>query len=622
MFTIITRNFFLTFFLLICFWVNSYGNETLPNAFLLLQKTDVIFTKNHIEKKHRYKILINNPEGEKYNNIEIIYSRLVKVTGIEATLKTIDGTPIKKLKKEDIKDRMYFSDITFYDDFMVKEFSLTTNKYPYILDYSYLESSNQFLDIEYWIPVINESIPLLNGELNITVPKSEKIFTQNSETCHLSTDTTANEITYHWKASYLSKKVNKSLAVHPTEYLPWVRVVPENFRFEIAGSLKSWEDFGNWEYNILKNKNKLPDFETNKVNEIVSGLTDEKEKIRKLFHYLQDNTRYVAISVETGGLIPYPAGYVAENKYGDCKALANYFKSILETCGIKAYYTDIYAGNKIKCINNNFPSQQFNHVILTIPVKNDTLWVDCTSDYALGYTGTFIQGRKAFFIDNNNSHLISTKKLEAENVKENRVIFIKESAQSGAEINYNSILRGEKYEMIYSINKNCNPKDKTEIFRNYFIRNSENLLTYQISSPDRDSDFVDLKYKTTCKNIYRKYGDDYVVSPVPIADSYDFDSQIKQKIQFDFPVFRTDTQYIEINENFKILQVPEKITIRSDFGNYEFGFILNDNKIVVTKTYHIKAGVYTEDQCNDIYSFLKSISEKDKNINFLIGSNM
>ncbi|MFM6925930.1 MAG: hypothetical protein ACKOU7_10555, partial [Ferruginibacter sp.] len=80
-----------------------------------------------------------------------------------------------------------------------------------------------------------------------------------------------------------------------------------------------------------------------------------------------------------GGWRPFPASFVDDKKYGDCKALSNYMKSTLDAVGIKSNILIIYRDYEPKIVDEKFPMNNFNHAILCIPQATDTIWLECTS---------------------------------------------------------------------------------------------------------------------------------------------------------------------------------------------------------------------------------------------------
>lgn len=590
----------------------------LSDVVLLKQNSFVNVSGNDIIKKHNFQILINQPTGERYSKVDILYSKLNKISDINAFITDKNGNFIKKLQKSDIKDRMYFSNISFYDDYMLKEFLLTNNTYPYILNYSYTEVVHQFLDVDFWIPVLNDRICTLNAELEISIPKNYSISYHQSPDCEMRIDSTEKTYSYHWKTSYTPQKYNYDYFTNHIDNKPNVRVVPKKFKFETNGSFESWNSYGNWQWEILKRKNDLSESDKINLNNLIKDISADKEKIRKLYHYLQDNTRYINISTETGGMIPYPASYVSEKKYGDCKALTNYFKTILEGAGIKSYYTDVYAGSKIRDVITEFPSQQFNHVILYIPLKNDTLWLDCTSDMAFGYLGTFTQGRKVFVIDKDQSRILQTPALLKDEVEEKRRIVILESNQNNAEINYQCVLNGESYEMFHGIAQNYSHADQVDFMKNRYIKGTEELIDFQITLPHRDSAFVLLRYNTKKKNIFKKYGEELLISTIPIVTDPEIDDKIEQNIQIDFPVCRTDTVIVRLKNAIHPANLPQPIHITSDYGEYVFKYDIIDKEIHLIKSYNLKSGRYPKKDSQSFYNFLKNTYNADRNISFLL----
>lgn len=436
---------FLYCFLFIAIQPNSATVN--KNAVLLNLTTNAIIEGNQLTKKYNYTILINNINGEEYAEIELNSSKLDELSDIEAYITDINGVIIKKLSKKQIKTKSAFYDITFYSDLQIKEFELKNPTYPYILHYSYTRKSKQFFYIEYWSPILNPQIQTVNAEFNLTVPTSYKFNSYSANVPDCKKDSTTNSYTFCWKTSYTPTSFPNTKFVDIHQKLPYLKVVPVNFLYELPGQQDEWINFGDWEYKINKTRESLPESEKQTIDKLTTGVKNNIDKLKILYKYLQKTTRYINVNIETGGLVPYPASYVAERKYGDCKALSNYFKAVLAYAGIESFYTDVYAGDYIKPIIRDFPSQQFNHVILTVPIEKDTFWVDCTSKNPFGYISTFIQGRDAFLVKEHGSHFVHIPALNATATEQNRTINISEDNEN-ALVDVTNVYRGDEYESL------------------------------------------------------------------------------------------------------------------------------------------------------------------------------
>jgi hypothetical protein len=173
----------------------------------------------------------------------------------------------------------------------------------------------EFLSIENWLPVLDCETPTVKALLVVEVPIGYKISNRSQLTDSFRCDSTDQLVRYTWNASYTKLIEPEVLSPRIASLLPYVIIVPASFKFDLTGSLTSWSSFGEWHNNLLKGLSYLPDTEKNNIENLLKGTTDTKEKIKILYNYLQDNTRYINITIETGGLKPYPASYVAINKY-------------------------------------------------------------------------------------------------------------------------------------------------------------------------------------------------------------------------------------------------------------------------------------------------------------------
>ena len=585
------------------------------DAGLISQVTDITVRNDKLVKTFYYEIRINNRRGEKYTNVSIPYTRTDRISKIEAYIKDKNQVIIKRLKMNEISERSAISDFSLYEDDFVKEFTLKHNIYPYTLVYSWQLTQDEFLFIDNWIPVLGYDIPTYQATLNVLTPLDCKILYSNHLVDPPETDTVDGEVKYTWTTKY-TDIVKPEVYSPPIEnFLPSVTIVPQNFKYEIKGSFKSWTDFGNWQNKLLQGLNELPGDEKKKILALIKNIDDTTEKIKVLYHYLQDDTRYVNIKIETGGLKPYPASYVSKNKYGDCKALTNYFKSVMDFIGVKAYYTKVYAGNPIKKVNESFPSQQFNHIILFIPLPSDTIWLDCTSDYAFDYLGTFTQNRDAFVVDENNSRFVHTPPLSCQDVRETRKINILYDPRQGAIVKFNNIYKGEYYEMLLGLENSFSEPEKTRIMRNYIVENGFELIDYKISKSNRDSSDVELSYEAASGNIFKNYGNELLVKNIPFSlPHFEKPGNRKLPVQIDYPVCKTDTLVYQIPDGYKLQEVPDSTTFSNNFGQYSLQFSKQDRTITVVKNLLIKSGYYPLSEYNDFYKFVNKIHNIENRI--------
>ncbi|HEY6915551.1 MAG TPA: DUF3857 domain-containing protein, partial [Paludibacter sp.] len=387
-----------------------------PAVTVLKNNTDIEVDLNKIKKSVYCEIIFNNGNSDSYSTIKIPYSELIKLSNITASIEDMNGKIIKKLKNSDIESCSNTSNEAFFDDNMIKKFTLKHNVYPYRLKYSYESTESEFIDITFWTPCYDLHVPVMSAQLKITAPRNYPIKYLNHGINYFHTDTLTDKISYCWQTAFY-KPIHQEI-FSPDEFalLPSVRVFPVDFKYNKPGSFNNWVTYGNWQYEINKDKQQLTDQEITTLKQLTANITDSLTILKTLYHYLEDNTRYINVSIATGGFVPFPAEYVIANKYGDCKALSNYFQAILNYYGFKSHYSKVFASKTINHTEENFSCPQFNHIILCVPFRKDTIWLDCTSDGPFAYQGTFTQGRKAFIIDKDKSRLVNIPALSANDV--------------------------------------------------------------------------------------------------------------------------------------------------------------------------------------------------------------
>jgi len=442
----------------------------------------------------------------------------------------------------------------------------------------------------------------------VDVPKNYPIKYRQKVINEPQITTGETSVQYVWTGSYQALK--KETDVGEIDKLPEITVLPLTFKYGEKGSWDSWTSFGDWVALLNRNMDVLPLSEQQKIDRLLSGITGKKEKARILYKYLQDYTRYVNVKIDVGGLKTYPASYVSENKYGDCKALSNYMKSMLAYVGIPSYYTLIRAGSRSGDIDKSFPYQAFNHVIVTVPLENDTVFLECTSkNIPFGYLGTFTQNRDAFMIiPAGCSRFIHTPALTDKEVLCKRIIRI--DGNNNGEIEMTC--RGEEYEEITGYSNETELMDKyvrTQLLSDI----SSNVYKWELSGSGKEKPEVTLKAIVKLQNPVKKYGNNLVLPNLPYdLPALETPEKRTQNAQIYFPVFRRDSIYYKLNGN-SIARLPDPVNIQTEQGYYRMNCTLtNDDNILVTKELLIKSGIRTMAEYADFYNFITSVRNAEK----------
>ncbi|HMI78400.1 MAG TPA: DUF3857 domain-containing protein, partial [Ferruginibacter sp.] len=137
-----------------------------------------------------------------------------------------------------------------------------------------------------------------------------------------------NKDTYRWEQKDLTSFKLEKHSGSPGNYLPQILLAPNKFQLDdYDGDMTSWKNFGIWINDLYANVSSLREEKKQFYRDMVKNAASDKEKAAILYAYMQNNMRYVSIQLGIGGWRPFPAGFVEEKKYGDCKALSNYLKS-------------------------------------------------------------------------------------------------------------------------------------------------------------------------------------------------------------------------------------------------------------------------------------------------------
>ncbi len=254
-------------------------------------------------------------------------------------------------------------------------------------------------------------------------------------------------------------------------YEPTVLLGPTKFQLDdYDGDMTTWKNFGAWMDNLYAKTTALPEEKKTFYRDMVKNAATDRQKAEILYSYMQNNMRYVSIQLGIGGLRPFPASFVDDKKYGDCKALSNYLKSALDAVGVKSNLLIIQGSTTPREVYEDFSANYFNHVILCIPQQKDTIWLECTSTtLPFAQLGPFTENRKAMMVTENGGVLVNTPVSNYKTNTEAINTVIEVNEEGGAKVRTNYTLWGEGRDELLNRYHDLKEDEK----RKYFITQNE-----------------------------------------------------------------------------------------------------------------------------------------------------
>lgn len=363
-------------------------------------------------------VTIFERDDRRYGELLIWYGRNTDIEDLEGRIYDGEGNEIRRLRDEDILDLPAVDGATFYSDSRVRIARLFHHQYPYTVEFQYEVEYDGFINWPRWYA---QRYPdaVEHSRFEVSTPYPLR-FWCNSDSVKPVTTIRGTSTEYVWEARNIPR-IPTDLYGDIEDVTPMVLIAPDAFSLEgHSGSMATWTDFGRWYGKLSEGKDNLPPDAVAEVKALVRPEDDLEARIRAVYRYMQSRTRYVSVQLGIGGWQPFDARYVHERGYGDCKALTNYMKALLGCAGIESYPVLVYNGSARYPMIPEFPSSQFNHVILCVPAGQDSLWLECTSQsLPAGRIGSGNENRHALLVGPEGGIVVRTPaSMASENTQE------------------------------------------------------------------------------------------------------------------------------------------------------------------------------------------------------------
>lgn len=625
-------------FCLLLFWLPISAQTTTPIPDSIKHGADAVYRRHSITIDYTSpnKLIINgvvevtvlNEKGRTHSDFSLAYDKDKPIRSMVAYLFDENGRKIKTFKGKEIKDYSLYSESTLFHDTRQKQIEVYSPKYPYTALFEYTQHYNQFISIPSWFPQIGYRVGVEHSSYTInnneSTPFRYKLFNLPEPVQYaIKPDVTSSS----WQLQNLKPIFSESFSSNFFEQTPSLMIVPECFSYKNTyGCYTSWTSYGEWVSSLIKSRADYSEKMLHTVQNLVSNVVDEKEKVRIIYKYMQNHTRYVSIQLGIGGYQPFLASQVEETGWGDCKALVNYTKTLLRLANIESHYCEIGVDNK-QIMFDDFPSAgQTNHIVLAVPIKSDTLWLECTSqNLPFGYLPYSLQNQKVLWVDENNStgHLVKTPVPNAEFNSRKRFIEFKLDANGNAEGQMRTTVQGGELSRLFP-ELWAPHEEKVRIINHKYSIPGFKLISFDYTLVEGDTASANETVNMSIQNLASKTGERLFLKSNLFGGINSIPAKVKTRrseVILEHTYFHSDTVLFKLPDGYKTEHLPQQNSICNSFGELNTQYINRGNEILYIRDLKINRYRGPSSNYNAFIDFLIQINRSDEQNIILIGNN-
>jgi len=490
--------------------------------------------------------------------------------------------------------------------------------YPYSIEYEFERFSWELVQYPVWRGVDDYYRPIEDASWKILAPEEFMVrYLSLNFPDHGNFPVRNNDSALSWKIRNFAALIPEPLSTGIDQIVPVVYIAPAMIL--IPGhdpEPATWKAYGMWINWLNNNRGRLPDEIKMKIRQIISDSPDTLTTLKRIYGYFQENTRYISVQIGIGGYQPVDATTIAKYGYGDCKGLTNFLKALFECAGINSYYTLVNAGKWSMPIKTGFPSLQFNHAILCVPLKNDTIWLECTSQVIpFGYLGMMTENHEVLIITPEGGIIARTPSIPKSRNLLTRTAVIDLDSTGDAHISCTTKVTGLQYEL-FDDKLHLSKEEQKEMVRKELSIPTMNIvkLTYhslpgEVPEATQELEMTIPAYATlTGARMFIPLNTFDRVPPLPLLKE-------NRNLPFYPGIGYCDTDSIVFRLPLNVTSdfIPDDIKLNTGFGTYSAEVTWTNNELHYVRQYFNEGGKFSPEDYSDYHSFNKMVSKADRN---------
>lgn len=525
-------------------------------------------------------------DGESYSGV-IYYNPQIELKEVRAASKKGSFVSVSTTRTN------YKNNGIFHDDAKLCYYSIPVNTRGSV---KRVLIERRYLDTKYLTSVeFHESLPVLQRKLSFIVPDwlDVELKEMNFDGYHVVKEKTRNErektTTYVYKIDSLEAYRNEDNAPRMIANYPHIVVITKSVTTDNGEKIPvigNTDDLYNWYHSLVLAIGNDPAILKPQVSKLTEGLTEDFEKVKAIFYYVQDNIRYIAFENGIMGFKPDAAQNVYSKKYGDCKGMANLLCEMLKIAGYDARLT--WLGTRGIPYDYSIPSIAVdNHMICTLFLNGKRYFLDATEKYiTIDDYADRIQGRQVMIEDGDKYILDYIPVFTHERNLEKSAITLQISGER---------LTGKCVDMVdgegktsflqsYSMIKT---NERENALQNYLTDHDKNIAVSNVKFSDlnKREGIINVEYDIVIDHAITTLEDELYISVDKdrSLSGFDFDSLRTNPYMLPYKINLLTDISLTIPEGYKVEYMPDSINTTVAGFTFQLSYKQEGNKILYHK---------------------------------------
>ncbi len=173
-----------------------------------------------------------------------------------------------------------------------------------------------------------------------------------------------------WVGEELPAVISEPLMPGPTETTAHVHV----------STYQRWEDVARWYWGLIEDQLVLDDRLRQVAREALRKAPNLERRVERLYEWVLEHTRYVAMEFGIHGYKPYRVTDVARRGFGDCKDKASLLYALLREANVEAHIVLLRTRRNGAVAPEPASLAVFDHAIVYVPALD--LYLDGTAEHS------------------------------------------------------------------------------------------------------------------------------------------------------------------------------------------------------------------------------------------------